>query len=262
MKSGARGLSNDKKSTEAGSSVGLGEHAAALVVRSRYDRNGGFLGIMPELEKSFVDEREPFSHESSWFPGNIQIDTACPGFLDFRIDRSGHDISWCEGAPFIVIEGKVLTFVVQQHSALSPQGLRNEEGSSLRAGCGGIVEAGWVELDEFHVRDAGTCSPGHGNAIAGSGVWVCRVKVDLSAATCGKNHPVGTHDTYFTGGLFQNVGADNAIFSDATELIGSYEVNRHVIHENCESRSPAGGFQKGGGNFMARGVLGVQNTSS
>ena len=45
--------------------------------------------------------------------GDVKVDAACPGFLDFRINRSGHDIPRGERASLIVAERKVLTLVVQ-----------------------------------------------------------------------------------------------------------------------------------------------------
>jgi hypothetical protein len=44
-----------------------------------------------------------------------------------------------------------------------------------------------VELDELHVRDAATGAPGGGNAVAGGGVGVGGVQVDLARAAGGQN---------------------------------------------------------------------------
>jgi len=51
----------------------------------------------------------------------------------------------------------------------------------------GMVEAGGMKLDEFHVSYPATGAPAHGNAITGRGVRIGRVEVNLAGAT-------GCHD--------------------------------------------------------------------
>ena len=45
-----------------------------------------------------------------------------------------------------------------------------------------MIEAGRVKLDEFHVGNATTGTPGHGDPVAGGGVRIGRVQIDLAGA--------------------------------------------------------------------------------
>jgi hypothetical protein len=55
----------------------------------------------------------------------------------------------------------------------------------------GVVQAGRVELDEFHIGDAAAGAPGHRDTVAGGGVGVGRVQVDLAGAAGGQHGVVG-----------------------------------------------------------------------
>ena len=113
MESGTRGFSDDEETAKIGGAVGVGYDSATLVVRGGDDWDRGLFGIMSELKKSPVDEGKPFSDEPLWFMSDVKVDAACPGFLDFRVNRSSHDIPRGERASLIVAEGKVFTLLVQ-----------------------------------------------------------------------------------------------------------------------------------------------------
>ena len=69
-----------------------------------------------------------------------------------------------------------------QLRALAAQRLGDQEAALLR-----VVQAGRVELDELHVADAAAGAPRHRDAVAGGGVGVARVAVDLADAAGGQH---------------------------------------------------------------------------
>lgn len=69
-----------------------------------------------------------------------------------------------------------------EDAAFAADGFADEEGFGL-----GMVEAGGVELDKFHVGDGHACAVGHGDAVTGSDVWVGGIEVDFSAAASGQD---------------------------------------------------------------------------
>ena len=74
----------------------------------------------------------------------------------------------------------------QQMAALAAHRLGDQEGLGVR-----VVQAGRVELDELHVGDPAAGAPGHGDAVAGRGVGIGRVQVDLAGAAGGQHGVAG-----------------------------------------------------------------------
>ena len=63
-----------------------------------------------------------------------------------------------------------------------------------------MVKTGRVELDEFHIRYAGTGTPCHGNPVPGRGIGVGGIKVNLACTTrCQHSMPGGKRmdDAFF-----------------------------------------------------------------
>ncbi len=70
-----------------------------------------------------------------------------------------------------------------------------------------VVQAGRVELDELHVRDPAARAPGHRDAVAGGGVGIGGVEVDLAGAA-GRQHGVRCAEgEHLVGGLVEHVQA-------------------------------------------------------
>ena len=114
-------LADGKQTTNGGGAVRCGNHAAALIVSSGHDRDGGRFGIVTELKESLVDERESLCHETLRLVGDIEVDAMSPGLLDLGIDCAGDNIAGSERAALIVVPGEVLTILVEQHCAFSTQ---------------------------------------------------------------------------------------------------------------------------------------------
>ncbi len=71
----------------------------------------------------------------------------------------------------------------------------------------GMIETGWMELNELHVGDIGASSPCHGNSIAGRDIRVAGIEVDLAGAPGGNHHGAGPESLNALAAAIENVGA-------------------------------------------------------
>ena len=93
----------------------------------------------------------------------------------------------------------------QQAPAFAAHGF----GDQKRLGVG-VVQAGGVELNEFHVGSAATRTPGGCHAVAGGGVGVGGVQVNLACAAGGQNRVAGAEGHDAVGGFVQGIQAEAA----------------------------------------------------
>ena len=61
-----------------------------------------------------------------------------------------------------------------------------------------MVEAGRVELHEFHVGDGGPRPIGHGHSVSRSDVGIARVEVDLAGTAAGEQGDGGEKEIHFS----------------------------------------------------------------
>jgi len=97
-----------------------------------------------------------------------------------------------------------------------------------------VIQAGRVELDEFHVRYPAAGSPSHGDAVAGGSVRIGRVEVDLAGAARRQNRMIGGEGEDFVVGDIEHVGAETAFFGLANLWAGD-QVYRNVMFEDRDA---------------------------
>jgi hypothetical protein len=86
-----------------------------------------------------------------------------------------------------------------------------------------------MKLNELHICDLGSRSPGHGHAISGRDIRITRVQINF-AATAGREHdPVRPERFYFSAFFIQDIGAQTPILCGKPELGRCDQINRHVI---------------------------------
>ncbi len=95
---------------------------------------------------------------------------------------------------------------VLQHAALAAHGFADEKRFGL-----GVIQAGGMKLDEFHVGDGRPGPVGHGHAVAGRDVRIGRVKIYLAAAARGQHDTARGEGFDHAAVLVQHVGAQAAI---------------------------------------------------
>ncbi len=92
-----------------------------------------------------------------------------------------------------------------------------------------------MELDEFHVRYPAAGAPRHRDAVAGRGVGVGRVEIDLSCAASGDQCGLRTDGQYLARLGVECIGAEAAI-SPHAQFFGRNEIDRDVVFEQGDVR--------------------------
>ena len=140
-----------------------------------------------------MDGREVLLEEGLAERRGVQPHVVEAVLLHLEVDRARDDVARRQLGPRIVRRheppalGHARSGDRQlQQRALAAQRLGDEEAALLR-----VVQAGRVELDELHVADAAAGTPCHRDAVAGGGVGVAGVAVDLADAAGGQHHRGG-----------------------------------------------------------------------
>ena len=101
-----------------------------------------------------------------------------------------------------------------------------------------------MELDELHVADAATGAPGGSDAVAGGGVGIGRVQIDLARAAGGQNGVCRAEGEHVATLHIQRISAV-ALVAGALELAVGDQVNQHVVLEHRDvGRAPQLGNQR------------------
>jgi hypothetical protein len=139
-----------------------------------------------------------------------------------------------------------------EQAAFTAHRFTYQEGLGIR-----VVQAGRMELDELHVGDPAAGTPCHRDAVAGRGVGVGGVQVDLAGAAC-RQHRVAGGD-----------GDDPAVLyvlhihADAAAVVAGRpdQVDRNVLFQQHDVRVVAHLLFQGRLDRMARGVGGMDDAA-
>ena len=99
------------------------------------------------------------------------------------VDGAGNDVPRCKLRALVEALHEALAVGQAQHGALAAQCLGDQEGLGF-----GMIQAGGVELVEFHVADPAAGSPAHGDAVAAGAIRVAGVKIGLACAAGRQDH--------------------------------------------------------------------------
>ena len=113
---------------------------------------------------------------------DVEVHAVDAVLLHLEVDRAGDDVARRELGALVVARHEALAVGQLEQPAFAAHRLGDQERLGVR-----VVEAGRVELDEFHVRDRRARAPAHGHAVAGRGVGIGRVEVDLARAAGGED---------------------------------------------------------------------------
>ena len=111
-----------------------------------------------------------------------------------------------------------------------------------------------MKLIEFHIGDAATSPPGHGNTVSRSRIWVTGIEIHFASATSGQDHVFGAKEFYLTGIQIQHVGADTGVTSLADFVLGD-QIHRHKTFKYLDVVPFNQGRLKFAGN-LASGCIG------
>ena len=154
--------------------------------------------------------------------GHVQRDEVVARPLQLGVDGARHHVARREVLHVVVARHERCAVAQAQDAALAAHRLRDQE--RLR---GRVIEAGRVELEELHVRDARADPVRHRDAVAGRDVGVRRVEVDLARAAGGQHHRARDDRFHGAGRLVQQVGAEHDV--RPAVLRGRQQIDRHVI---------------------------------
>jgi len=176
----------------------------------------------------------------------------------FKINRARNNIARCEFCPWVVgwheacrLSGCPRNF---QLGALTAKCLGNEKTPIF-----GVVEAGGVKLNEFHVGHTAPCSPGHGNTIAGRRIGIAGVAVDLSDTPAGQHHGRGRNRFHTLSINVQHIHAVTTIGSSGLAVSVCNEIQRDPVFVNGDVGVCLAPRQQGVVNGLARSIGCMRN---
>ena len=154
-----------------GSAVHIHKHAAAGIMLRGHDWDWLPRDVDAKPKQLFVDVREMRFYKFGWLVANIQMDIIQTIALDLGIIGARDNITRRKLSAFVIIRHVAMSgFRVLQYAALTADSFGDEKIFDVK-----IVEAGRVELHEFHVRHTAACTPCHGDAISSRAAWGRRI---------------------------------------------------------------------------------------
>ena len=117
---------------------------------------------------------------------DVQVQAVRAQAFHLVVDRARDDIARCQFGARIEAVHETRAVGEQQLAALATHGFRDQGGLGAR-----VVQAGRMELHEFHVSDPAAGAPGHGDAVAGRAIRVAGVQVHFAGAAGREHHRAG-----------------------------------------------------------------------
>ncbi|MCY1299417.1 hypothetical protein D9M70_489450 [compost metagenome] len=110
-----------------------------------------------------------------------------------------------------------------------------------------------MELDEFHVRHPAARAPRHGDAVAGGGVRVGGVQVDLARAARGQHGVRGGEGMHCAGVVVEHVQAVAPV-ARQSHLARRDQVDREMVFEDGDVRMLRGLLQQRADHRVSGGI--------
>eukprot|EP01022_Parablepharisma_sp_SALTPOND_P004214 TRINITY_DN118_c5_g1_i1.p1 TRINITY_DN118_c5_g1~~TRINITY_DN118_c5_g1_i1.p1 ORF type:complete len:1641 (+),score=478.48 TRINITY_DN118_c5_g1_i1:3715-8637(+) len=188
MQAGIGGLSHRIQAREVGAAGHVGDHATTGVMRRRHHRDGLAGDVDTELQAARLDGREVLGDEGRTLVADIQVHMIQAALLHLEVDGARHDVARRQLGPIVMLGHEALAGGAARRGRQLEQGAFAAQGFADQEGLGiGVVQAGRMELDEFHVCHAAAGTPGHGDTVAGGRIGVGGVQVDLAGAAGGQH---------------------------------------------------------------------------
>lgn len=122
-----------------------------------------------------------------------------------------------------------------------------------------MIQAGRMKLDELHICYTTARAPGHGNAIAGTGIGVTGVKINFGGSPGSQHHVPGRARTYRARSLVEHVQTHAAIWATLSELGSADQIDGNTLLQHRNVRLAAHPVLQGANNCPAGGILGVED---
>ena len=200
-------------------------------MRGRHDGNQVFGHINAEFEAFGVDVRKTFFKICPPFFADVEKHAIVPGPFHLGIDRARDDIARSETAARIVFFHELASALVDQHGAFAADGFGNEKTFGL-----GMEKARGMKLDELHVLYFRSRAPGKRDPITGGRIGIARVKIDLAAASGGKNGIMSFYRVNLPGRSVEHICSDTAVFAFNADPPGHYQIDDDLIFSEFDFR--------------------------
>ena len=141
-----------------------------------------------------------------------------------------------------------------EHAALTAHSSGDQKGLGQR-----MIQAGRMKLDELHICYTTARAPGHGNAIAGTGIGVTGVKINFGCSPGSQHHVPGRERTYRARSLVEHVQTHAAIWATLSELASADQIDGNTLLQHRNVRLAAHTVLQGANNCPAGGILGVED---
>ena len=197
-----------------------------------WDHGDGLAGdVDAQFHAPLQDIGEMLPQKRRALVGNIQIHTVQTMFLHLEIDRTCHHVTGRQFGTRVMREHETRPSRArgqQQATALSPDGLRDQERLGVR-----VVQTSGVKLDELHIAHTTSRPPGRSNTVSRGGVWIGRVKIDFPCSTGSQNRVRRTKGEYFPAVHIQHI-SPMAMVSWPFEMPISNDIHQHVVLKNTD----------------------------
>ena len=258
VQSGEGHLAGSVKPLHIGAAVEVGHDAAAGVVGGGHDRNRLSGDVYAQFHALGVDIGEVGLEEVRRFVRDIEIDAVQAAFFHLVVDGAGDDVARSEFRPRVVLGHEARAVGQLEQAAFAAHRLGDEERLGVR-----VVEAGGVELDEFHVGDPAPGPPTHGHAIAGRRIGVGCVEVHLARSAGGQHGVEGTQGFDLAGLFVEHVGPVAAVVGHTGlaqfEFPAGNQVDGDVLFHHFDVRVAADALHQRLLHCRTGGVIGVND---
>ena len=112
--------------------------------------------------------------------GNVEIDEGVALFFHNGVDGAGGDVSRSKGSARVIVFHEGSAVSVEKLGTLTADSFGDKKGFGI-----GMVEAGGVKLNKFHVANSESGTPCHGDPISGGDVGVGGVGIDFAETAGG-----------------------------------------------------------------------------
>src|SRR5574343_332679 len=162
MQTGTGGFSGHVKAGDVSAPMQVADNAAAGIVCRRDNGDGVAGNIDPQFQAARMDIGEVAADEFLPFVGNVQEYAIQSSLLHLEVDGTRNNVTRGQLGTVIVLRHESRSVRQAEQAAFATNGFGDQEGLRL-----GVIQAGWMELDELHVGNPAASSVGHGDTVAG-----------------------------------------------------------------------------------------------
>ena len=167
---------------------------------------------------------KPFHEEAGGLMRDVQQDVIGAALLHFTVNGAGDDVARGQRLERVVPVHELDPRQRLEHAALAAHRFTDEKRLGPR-----VIEAGGMELDEFHVRHAGSGAIGHGHPVAGGDVGVGRIEIDLAATTGGQHRDSSGEGLNQARGFVEAIDPEAAVDAGPAEFLARDQIDRQMV---------------------------------